>query len=86
MGARVVQVFAFEPDLGAAPALRQPLGEIERRRPADEPLEQFVQLSIDGLGGSRVRAAPLSWRQASDIRRAEGVSPPCLLAARLIVA
>ena len=35
VGAGVVEVFALEPDLGAAALLGQPLGEVERGGPAD---------------------------------------------------
>ncbi len=50
----MVQLFAFEVDLGAAQLLGQPLGEIERRRAADivggEVLDLSLELRVDLRG------------------------------------
>jgi hypothetical protein len=51
--AGVVELLALEIDLGAAEMLGQPLGEIERARPADIVLQIAVQLGLErriGLG------------------------------------
>ena len=44
--AGVIEVFALEPDLRAAALLAEPLGMIERRRPADVVLQQRRQLGL----------------------------------------
>ena len=41
--AGVVEVFAFQPDLRAAALVRQPLGKVQRRGPADVVPQQPVQ-------------------------------------------
>src|SRR5581483_1959130 len=46
--AGVVEVFALEPDLRAAPLPGQPLGVIQRRRPADVVAQVVVEL-VDEL-------------------------------------
>ena len=46
MGAGVVQVFALQIDLGAAVFLAQPLGVIQRRRPADIMPQQIAQFGL----------------------------------------
>ena len=51
--AGVIELLALEIDLGAAAMLREPLGEIERRRPADIGREMAVHLGLElriGLG------------------------------------
>ena len=47
VGAGVGEVFALQPDARAAALARQPLGEVERRRPADVMLEQVVQFAVE---------------------------------------
>ena len=47
VGAGVGEVFALEVDARAAALAGQPLGEVERRRPADVVLEQVVELSLE---------------------------------------
>ncbi len=46
VGAGVVQVFALELNLRPAALLGQPLGKVQRRRPADKVLQQAVELSL----------------------------------------
>jgi hypothetical protein len=48
VGARMVELVALEIDLGPAEVLGQPLGEIERRGPADIVLEERVELLAEG--------------------------------------
>ena len=45
--AGVVQLFALEIDLGAAEMFGQPLGEIERARPADIMGQQILQFGVE---------------------------------------
>ena len=44
--ARVIQVLAFEPDLGSPAMLRQSFGEVQRGRATHEVAEQGVQLRL----------------------------------------
>ena len=46
--AGVVELVALEVDLGPAEVVGQPLGEVERRRPADIVLEPALQLGVEG--------------------------------------
>ena len=48
VGAGMVELIALEIDFGAAQVLGQPLGEIERARPADIMLEELVELGLEG--------------------------------------
>ncbi len=48
VGAGVVDVLAFEPDLGSAAALAQPPGVIQRRGATDEVAQQLVQVGLEG--------------------------------------
>ena len=52
--AGVIELVALEVDLGAAQMLGQPLGEIERARPADIMFEEAVELGLEGGIGFRV--------------------------------
>jgi hypothetical protein len=51
VGARMVELVALEIDLRPAEMLGQPLGEIERRGPADIMLEERVELLAKGRVG-----------------------------------
>jgi hypothetical protein len=51
--AGVVQLFALQVDLGAAEMVGQPLGEIERARPAD--IVREVAGHLGGIGGIGLR-------------------------------
>ena len=52
--AGVVELVALEIDLRAAEPLGQPLGEIERARPADVVLEEVVELGLERRVGLRL--------------------------------
>ena len=53
VGAGVVQVLALEEDAGAAGLLRQPLGEVQRRRPADVMVQVIRRIAGWNSGSSR---------------------------------
>src|SRR3954469_9880307 len=55
----MVQVLALEIDLRAAEMVREPVGEIERRRPADVMLEIAVHLRAEGRVVLRRRVGAL---------------------------
>ena len=46
VGAGVVEILALEPDLGSAALFAEPLGEIQRRRPADVVLPERRQFRL----------------------------------------
>ena len=72
--AGVVELLALEIDFGAAAMLRQPLGEIKRRRPPDIGREMAVHLLLEfriGLGFAR-RPSPDRGSAASASRRRSG--------------